>query len=149
MNPDSFVSPELIELFNNAAELSRNTKYAEAVEAFDAILKTQQPDGKPYIISGRFAGIVNLRKSWALMDLEKYTEAKEVLEDEQMEAFLFQFEPKDLYDYYFSYANILGSLKEIKPMEKAFEKAMGFADELGDDQLKLQIIKSLEYYKEK
>lgn len=154
MNPDSFVSPELIELFNKAASLARNGEYSESVKTFDEVINAKNPDGKPYIVSGRFSGITHLRKSWALMDLEKYSEAKEMLENKNMKIFLGQFEPKDLYDYYFSYANILGNLGEVEKMKESFNKAIEIAEDMNNKELfdqatKLMAAQVIKYHLQK
>lgn len=148
-NTDSFVSPELVELFNKAAELARNNEYTASLETYNSIFEKRNPDGKPLVFTGRFAGIVYLRKAWVLMDIKKYEEAKKIFEDEKVISFFSQFNPKDLYGYYYSYANTLGNMHcKKEKMITAFNKAMNIANDMGDKALYTQAEEWLHYHLE-
>ena len=86
----------------------------------------------PRVLTGDFLGQAHMRKAWVLMDLGRHQAAREVFEDPVMRACVPQFAMPVLYDYFFSYANTLGNLGAIEPMDEAFTRAMNVASELGD-----------------
>ena len=84
-------------------------------------------------MSGHFLGIAMLRRTWVLMDLKNYKEARQALEDDVMKACLGQFSLEELYEYFFSYGNTLGELEDIDGMNDAFTRALQIAaEELSD-----------------
>jgi tetratricopeptide (TPR) repeat protein len=81
------------------------------------------------MMSGHFLGIAMMRRAWVLMDLKNYKEARQALEDDVMKACLGQFSLEELYEYFFSYGNTLGELKDIDGMNNAFSRALKIASE--------------------
>lgn len=128
------ISAKLIEQFNNAAGLARAGDFESALVAWDRLLNPAPEHKKEQrFLSGDFLGQSYMRKGWVLMDLNRHAEACAVLEDEVMQPCLGQFNLENLYEYFFSYANALGNLGEVEPMDTAFCKAMNIAAEhLGD-----------------
>lgn len=133
----SFISPELIALFNQAAGLSREGRFEESLAVWDQLLGPhhQQDPEKHLVLTGDFLGQATMRKAWVLMDLGRHQEAREVFASEIMQACLGQFELPVLYEYFFSYGNTLGTLGDVKGMDDKLSRAMGIAaEELGDYQ---------------
>ncbi|MBU1076332.1 MAG: tetratricopeptide repeat protein [Spirochaetes bacterium] len=127
------ISPTFIKRFNTAAELARNGKHKEALEAFNKINNPLEDPKENRVITGEFLGTVELRKAYCLMDLKRYEEARNLFESDIMKATLGQFDTETLYFYFFSFANTLGNLGEIKEMDKNMSKALNIAaEELGD-----------------
>jgi tetratricopeptide (TPR) repeat protein len=130
------VSPEFIEMFNKAAGLAREGKFEESLAAWNELLdpeKERDKDLPTLSMTGEFLGVAMMRKAWVLMDLERYEDALEVFEDDLMQACLGQFDLETLFEYYFSYGNTLGNLRNIDAMDDAFSRALGIAaEELGD-----------------
>lgn len=130
MSTDTLVSPHLVQLFNQAATLARECRYEESLAVWETLLGKQ--DGKA-VMTGDFLGQAMMRKAWVLMDLQRWQQAREVLEDKVLEACLGQFSTANLYEFFFSYANVLGNLRQINEMDRAFSFAMRTAAEgLGD-----------------
>lgn len=134
----SLISPELIELFNQAAKLAREERYEESLKVWDQILEPQKQPQAGQVVTGDFLGQSMMRKAWVLMDLERYPEARDVLAGELMQACLGQFELPILFEYFFSYGNTLGSLGDIQGMDDKFSRAMGIAAEELSDYQKLR-----------
>ncbi|MEW6515374.1 MAG: hypothetical protein AB1439_00530 [candidate division FCPU426 bacterium] len=136
----SLISPELIEMFNQAAKLAREEHYEESLALWEQILDPKKRPGhqasdERMVVTGDFLGQSMLRKAWVLMDLERYPEAREVFASDLMEACLGQFELDILYEYFFSFGNTLGSLGDIEGMDDKLSRAMSIAaEELGDYQ---------------
>ncbi len=130
----SLISPELIALFNQAAGLAREGRFEESLKVWDQLLGPQKQDpDQRLVLTGDFLGQATMRKAWVLMDLERYAEARDVLGSDVMQACLGQFELKVLYEYFFSFGNVLGTLGDIAGMDDKFSRAMGIAaEELGD-----------------
>lgn len=128
-DPDDLVSPELIEQFDRAAGLAREGRLVESLAAWDVLLGPHPRDGAPRVASGRFLGVARMRRAWVLMDLGRYPEARRVLEEDVMRALLGQFAPDDLFEYFFSYGNTLGELREIEAMDRALSRALAIAAE--------------------
>jgi len=85
------------------------------------------------MVTGDFLGQSMMRKAWVLMDLHRYEEAKQALEEDVLKACLGQFAMPVLYEYFFSYGNTLGSLGDIAGMDDALTRAMAIAaEELGE-----------------
>jgi hypothetical protein len=103
---------------------------------YDKILepsKEEKDQERKVAMTGEFLGVTMIRKAWVLMDMKRYKDAKEVFEDKVLDACLGQLELPTLYDYFFSYANTLGELSDIKGMDDKFSRALGIAaKELGD-----------------
>ncbi len=126
------VSESLIDLFNQAAALAREGNHVDALEIWDAII---QPVEKPHpslVATIEFLGQTYMRKAWSLTDLGKFVEAKAVFETDFLRAALNQFDLKVIFDYFFSYANVLGELGEIKRMDDKFSRALNIAADRGD-----------------
>lgn len=123
------ISEQLIARFNAAAELSREGKFDAALTAWDDLLA-----GSPgAVLTGNFLGQLYMRKAWALMDLGRYHEAREVFEHPVLQPCLGQFSTETLFECYYSYANTLGLIGDIPGMDNAFTKAMNLAaEQLGD-----------------
>ena len=129
------ISAELIQLFNQAAELARGGDLEGALRTLERLLNPTEEDkqGPARVSSGDFLGQAYMRKAWLLMDLGRHAEARTVFEDPFLKACLGQFSLNVLYDYFFSYANTLGNLGDVSGMDDAFTRAMNIAaDELGD-----------------
>lgn len=126
MSTDTLISPHLVQQFNQAAALARESRFEQSLAAWEVLLGRQ--DGKS-VITGDFLGQCMMRKAWVLMDLERWQHAREVLEDKVLEACLGQFSTANLYEYFFSYANVLGNLRDISGMDRAFSFAMRTAAE--------------------
>lgn len=130
MSTDTLISPRYIQLFNQAATLARESRFEDSLAVWETLLGKQ--DGKG-VMTGDFLGQAMMRKAWVLMDLERWQQAREVLEDKVLEACLGQFSTANLYEYFFSYANVLGNLRQINEMDRAFSFAMRTAaDGLSD-----------------
>jgi len=128
------VSPELVKKFNEAAALAREGKSEEAVAAWDRLLDPPA-EGAP----GDFLGLAQLRKAWALMDLERYAEALAIFEGEALTSLLAHFDPDALFWYFFSYGNTLGSLGRIEEMDEQLTRALGLAGRELDDVQRCQM----------
>jgi tetratricopeptide (TPR) repeat protein len=131
------ISPELIEIFNKAAHLARDGKYEESLAEYDKILdpSKERIDDKErkVALTGEFLGVTMIRKAWVLMDMKRYKDAKALFEDKVLDACLGQLDLPTLYEYFFSYANALGELGDIKAMDDRFSRALGIAaKELND-----------------
>ncbi len=130
-----FISPELIEQFNKAAQLAREGKYEESLAGWNRLLFPSKEDkqDKSKMMSGHFLGIAMMRRAWVLIDLKNYEEAKRAFEEDIMKACLGQFSMHELYEYYFSYGNTLGELGDLDGMDDAFSRAINIAaKEIGD-----------------
>ena len=145
------ISPELVERFNAAAGLAREGDFEGSLAEWNRLLNPTGADKQATrFTTGDFLGQAYMRKAWVLMDLERWPEAREVLEDEVLQACLYQFNRENLYEYFFSYANTLGNLGEVEPMDTAFSKAMQVAAEhLGDAQRLHHCWNNLLYWVEK
>ncbi len=127
------ISPDLIAQFNRAAGLARLGRYEDALTAWDALLEPAHRPEENRIATGHFLGVAHMRRAWVLMDLGRYAEARARMEEPVMRALITQFEPQDLFEYYYSYGNILGNLGDIEAMDHAFTRALNLAaTELGD-----------------
>ncbi len=129
-----FISPQLIEQFNRAASLARQGMFEESLVAWERLLNpTQAEKRERHISTGDFLGQAMMRKAWVMMDLRCHKQARAVLEDAVLQACLGQFDTETLCEYWFSYANVLGNLGDLQPMDDAFCRAMHIAaDLLGD-----------------
>jgi len=145
------ISPQLIAQFNHAAGLVRAGNLDSALVEWDRLLNpTDEDKQETRVVTGDFIGQAYMRKAWVLMDLDRHAEAREVFEDEFLQACLGQFDLENLYEYYFSYANTLGDLAEIEPMDVAFSKAINIAaDHLGDTRRMRLCWNNLLYWAEK
>lgn len=129
----SNISPELIAQFNRAAGLARRGRYEDSLAAWNALLEPESRPEELQFVTGHFLGVAHMRRAWVLMDLGRYPEARARLEEPLMQALIGQFEPEDLYEYYYSYGNTLGNLGEIRAMDEALTRALHLAaTELGD-----------------
>lgn len=144
------ISPQLIQQFNEAAELACDGKFEASLAAWNRLLNpTKDEVMQTRVTTGDFMGQAYMRKAWVLMDLGRWQQAREVFEDEVMQACLGQFSTENLYEYFFSYANTLGNLGEVEPMDVAFSKAMNIAAEhLGDARRLHYCWKNLMYFAE-
>ena len=132
------ISEEYIEIFNQASLLTRQGKLEEALIRWDLIVAPQDKPDKSKVVTGDFLGQAHMRKAWVLMDLERYEEALEIFLSEVMAALITQFSLETLYDYFFSYANTLGSLGRIEEMDDKFTRALNIASEEFGDQAKCE-----------
>ena len=73
-----FISPELIERFNKAAQLAREGKYEESLAEWNLLLFPSKEEKRinSRMMSGHFLGIAMMRRAWVLIDLKNYKEAK-------------------------------------------------------------------------
>lgn len=128
------ISPELIALFNEAADFARSGRFEDSLETWNRLLEPGRDGNQPTrFISGDFLGQACMRKAWVLMDLGRHAEARRVFEDPVLRGCLGQFSLSVLYEYFFSYGNTLGNLGDIAAMDDALTRAMNIAaDELGD-----------------
>jgi len=131
------ISPELIETFNRAAHLARDKKFEESLAEYNKILEPSKEEkadtDRKVAMTGEFLGVTMIRKAWVLMDMKRYKDAKTVFEDKVLDACLGQLDMQTLYEYFFSYANALGELGDIKGMDDKFSRALGIAaKELND-----------------
>lgn len=127
------VSPTFIKRFNQAAALAREGKYEEALEAYEKINDLFDNPEEARMMTGEFMGMIELRKAYCLMDLERYEETRQLFESDILRAALGQFNKETLYDYFFSYGNVLGYLGLIEEMGNAMTKALNIAAEELDD----------------
>ncbi|MCB9893074.1 MAG: hypothetical protein H6839_01335 [Planctomycetes bacterium] len=134
MTTTILISPHLIRRFNEAASLARAGDFEASLAVWEHLLNPTDEDKSegPRVLTGEFLGQAYMRKAWVLMDLGRHQAAREVFEDPVMRACLPQFDMPVLYDYFFSYANTLGNLGAIEPMDDAFTRAMNAASKLGD-----------------
>lgn len=126
------VSESLVDLFNQAAALAREGNHADALELWNAIIAPKEKPHPSIVATIDFLGQTHLRRAWSLTDLGRFTEAKAVFESEFMRSALGQFDLRVLFDYFFSYANVLGELGEIKRMDDKFSRALNIAADRGD-----------------
>jgi hypothetical protein len=126
-------SEQFIEMFNEAADLARAGKQKKAFEIYEAVSQSKTGTANKDLTSSEFFGVVELRKAFCLMDLDRYPEARRILESEKMKAFLNKFEDEYMYEYFFCYGNTLGNLKETVLMEDCLSRALAIAaEQLGD-----------------
>ena len=126
-------SEQYIEMFNEAADLARSGKQKNALEIYEKISKTKAGIANKDLTSGDFFGVVELRKAFCLMDIDRYVEARKVLESEKMQGFLSKFEHETMFEYFFCCGNTLGNLGETHLMEDCLSRALAVAAEhLGD-----------------
>jgi len=121
------VSRTFIERFDKAAALAREGRYEEALNAYEQIHAPFKDYKEPRIMTGEFMGMIELRKAYCLMDLDRYEEARELFESKLVKAALGQFNKETLYDYYFSYGNTLGNLGDIEKMDQVMSQALTVA----------------------
>lgn len=126
------VSESLVDLFNQAAAHAREGNHAAAMELWDAIIHPKEKPHPSIVATTDFLGQTYMRKAWSLTDLGKFAEAKAMFESDFIRAALAQFDLKVLFDYFFSYANVLGELGEIKRMDDKFSRALNIAADRGD-----------------
>lgn len=139
-NSNLTVSKTFVERFNEAAGLARQGKYEEALEAYDNIHAPFADYSEERVMTGEFMGMIEVRKAYCLMDLERYDEAKEIFESKLVKAALGQFNKATLYDYFLSYGNTLGYLGDIKKMNAVMYKALSIAAQELDDMKKQEDI---------
>ncbi len=126
-------SEKFIELFNQAADLARAGKQKKSLEIYESVSQTKSGITNTDLTSGGFFGVVELRKVFCLMDLNRYAEARRILESEKMQGFLTKFENETMYEYFFCYGNTLGNLSETVMMEDCLSRALAIAaEQLGD-----------------
>ncbi len=129
----SNISPQLVAQFNRAASLARLGRYEDSLAAWNALLEPDHRPEETRVVSGHFLGVAHMRRAWVLMDLGRYLEARARLEAPLMQALITQLEPGDLFEFYYSYGNVLGNLRDIEAMDVAFTRALNLAaNELGD-----------------
>lgn len=134
------VSRTFVERFNEAAGFAQQGRYEEALEAYDNIHAPFDDYTEERIMTGEFMGMIEIRKAYCLMDLERYDEARKMFESKLVKASLDQFNRSTLYDYFFSYGNTLGFLGDIKKMDKAMHRAMAIAMQELDDLKKIESV---------
>jgi tetratricopeptide (TPR) repeat protein len=137
-NSGAQVSKTFIKRFNKAASLARDGRYEQALEAFEKIHAPFDDYNEERIMTREFMGIVEMRKAYCLMDLKEYEKARNIFESKLILTALEQFTTAIRYDYYFSYANTLGILGDIKTMDKVMHQALAIALEGLDDLKKLE-----------
>ena len=129
-------SPELVEQFNHAATLARQGEYDASLAAWDRLVGPGRGRDRPpgrRVMTGEFLGVATMRRAWVLMDLGRHEEALRALKDPVMEACLSQLRAEDLYEYHFSLGNTLGTLGQIRKMDRRLTMALNIAaEELGD-----------------
>jgi len=130
--PNQDVAPELLQEFNQAATLAFQNQTEEALSAWARLLdKAEQSSSGE--VPAAFVGEVRMRRAWVLIDLERYEEAAGALDAEVMEPYLDHFSDEVLFEYFFCFANTLGSLGRIEAMDGQFRRAMYIAaTQLGD-----------------
>jgi tetratricopeptide (TPR) repeat protein len=128
------ISQQFIDVFNQAADLARAGQPAQALAMYNRLSEGRVSGGdSDRVVTGEFLGVVELRRAYCLMDLERFSEARRVFESEHMQAFLTQFDYDNLYEYFFSYGNVLGNLGDVDQMDEMLSRALGIAAEhLGD-----------------
>jgi tetratricopeptide (TPR) repeat protein len=128
------VSPTLVKRFNRAAAFAREGNHEAAIAAYGNVLTQSLPKGEPYEASPDFVATIEMRRAWCFMDLERYAEAREVLEGARMIELLDALDAEDRYEYFFSYGNVLGNLGCTERMDEAMERALSAALELADEE---------------
>jgi len=136
----SSVSRTFVERFNEAAGLAHQGRYEEALEAYDNIHAPFDDYNEERIMTGEFMGMIEIRKAYCLMDMERYDEARAIFESKLVKAALGQFNKASLYDYFLSYGNTLGYLGAIKKMDGVMCKALTIALGELDDLKKLETV---------
>ncbi|HEC78670.1 MAG TPA: hypothetical protein ENI34_05960 [candidate division WOR-3 bacterium] len=127
------ISRTFIERFNRAAELAREGKIEEALEAYENIKAPFDDPKEERIMTGEFLGMVELRKAYCLMDLERFEEAREIFASNIIQAALGQFDFTTLCDYFYSYGNTLGKLGLLEKMDEVMKNVLKIAvNELND-----------------
>jgi len=134
------VSRTFVERFNEAAGLASQGRYEDALEAYDNIHAPFDDYNEERVMTGEFMGMIEIRKAYCLMDLERYDEARTIFESKLVKAALEQFNNATLYDYFFSYGNTLGYLGAIKKMDTVMNKALAIALQELDDLKKLEAV---------
>lgn len=130
------ISQKFIDLFNKAADLARASQHAQALAMYESILDggaggLKNSDDR--IVTGEFLGVVELRRAYCLMDLGRFHDARKVMESSTMQTYITQFDFETLYEYFFSFGNILGNLGDIEQMDDRMTRALGIAaEQLGD-----------------
>ncbi|NOZ87707.1 MAG: hypothetical protein GXP49_15905 [Deltaproteobacteria bacterium] len=126
----------MLEAFEHAATLSFEVKSGDgkgepALKEWDVLFNRVESYKGDLPLS--FKGEVRMRRAWALMDLDRYEEAEELLADDSMGPYLDSFSEEVLYEYFFSFANVLGALGKKALMDEAMRKSLFIATEkLGD-----------------
>lgn len=127
------ISQEFIELFNQAAGLARSGQHQQALAIYESLAKSKLATKDDRVLTGEFLGLVELRRAFCQMDLEKYAEARKTLESEMMQVFISQFDSETMYEYFFCYGNVLGNIGETEMMDDRLSRCLGIAaDKLGD-----------------
>ncbi|MGB3340625.1 MAG: hypothetical protein WBB37_03990 [bacterium] len=134
------VSRTFVERFNEAAGLASQGRYEDALEAYDNIHAPFDDYSEERVMTGEFMGMIEIRKAYCLMDLERYDEARTIFESKLVKAALGQFNKATLYDYFFSYGNTLGYLGAIRKMDTVMSKALAIALQELDDLKKLETV---------
>lgn len=138
---------ELKNKFSLATDLLHQGKPDLALKIWDQ-LSSQNFDEISELNVDIFLAEVSLYKAWTLMDMEAFDKALNVLESMFLKSCLPQFNPDTQFDYYFSYGNAAGELKEKEKLENAFVEAMRLAKEEANNQKITRCWLHLLYYAE-
>ncbi len=116
-------SPELISQFDRAATLARQENYPDSLSAWNKLLSPASK-GSKLIATSEFLGQCYIRKAYVLMDMHKYSEAKNTMLHPVAVECLSNFTREDKAMYHFSLANIMGHLKDQAALEKEMMQAI-------------------------
>lgn len=128
------VSPTLVTRFNQAAAFARAGDHQAAIDDYARLLTDALPEGERYEATPQFVATIELRRAWCLMDLERYRDARAVLEGPRLIELLAGLEHEERYEYFFSYGNVLGNLEQYDAMSDAMDQAFTEALELDDEE---------------
>lgn len=77
------VSSTLVTRFNRAAAIARAGNHQSAIDDYARLLTDSLPEGERYEATPQFVATIELRRAWCLMDLERYRDARAVLEGQR------------------------------------------------------------------
>jgi tetratricopeptide (TPR) repeat protein len=126
------VSSILVERYITATQLAETGQIAEALAAYQEIFQGESGESLKGFVTGEFLALVELQKARCSQILGDHQSANAIFEE--MDRYLAgQLDMADLYQFYLSYGDSLGSLGLIKDMEDRMAHAMNIAlEELND-----------------
>ncbi len=123
---DEAVEPVLVEMFNAAADLSRQGEHAQSLEKYDALLALQKTE--KLIAAPRFIASAQMQRAYTLMDLKRLEDAAAALE--AISPYIFH--DAQRYDYHFSLGNVYGALRKPRKMFSSMVSAISTAEDMDD-----------------
>ncbi len=126
------VSPILVERFDAAAQTAQAGSNTEALAMYEKLFEPAT-DGAELEYVDEFAFEVALRRTYCLMDLGRYADARRIFEAPETGKLLAKMPPERKSSYYFAFGNTLGNLKDLETMHSVLLKAVDVAmNELKD-----------------